>query len=100
MDSAVVANAVGSLEVLLSQAKRGVRGVEVDVVGHPGYGDFGGYVYPREAMKASLEELHDVLLVVLEAANMPQTRASLIDAWRGFTEDKGLTYTRDNEEFQ
>jgi hypothetical protein len=99
MDMQVVKNAVGSLERLLSQAKRALRQIEREVFGDHGYGDAGGYEKPREAMKAFLEELHDVLLVILEAADMPETRASLINAWSGFDRE-GLDRTENNGEFE
>jgi hypothetical protein len=48
-----------------------------------------------------LEQLHDSLLVVLEAAAMPEARADLVSAWERFKEkEDGLRYTNDNEEFQ
>ena len=90
MDMEVVKKALGSLERLLSQAKRALLQIEREVFGDHGYGDAGGYENPRDAMKAFLEELHDVLLVVLEAADMPETRASLIKAWSGFIDGRGL----------
>ncbi len=80
MEIAVVKNAVGSLDKLLSNAKHALWDVEREVFGDPGYGEATGYVYPRAAMKGFLEELHDILLVVLEAADMPETRTSLIHA--------------------
>jgi hypothetical protein len=100
MDVAVVKNAVGSLDKLLSEAKRALLGVEIEVFGDRGYGNAPGYEYPREAMKALLEELYDVLLVVLEAADMPETRASLISTWRGFIDGKGLAHTINNGKFE
>lgn len=100
MDIAVVKNAVGSLDKLLSQAKQALWAIERDEYGYPGYGDAGGYAYPRDALEGFLEELHDVLLVVLEAANMPEARASLIKAWRGFAAGKGLHYTKNDQEDQ
>ncbi len=96
----IVKNAVGSLERLLSQAKRALRQIEREVFGDHGYGDAGGYENPRDAMKAFLEELHDVLLVVLEAADMPETRASLIKAWSGFIDGRGLGHTNNNQEYE
>jgi hypothetical protein len=51
-------------------------------------------------MKWFLEELHDLLLVVLEAADMPDTRASLIKAWSGFIRGKGLGHTNNNPEHE
>ena len=48
-----------------------------------------------------LEQVHDSLRVVLEAAGMPQAREDLIIAWKRFKNKKdGLRYTNDNEEFQ
>jgi hypothetical protein len=49
----------------------------------------------------SLLKLHDILLVVLEAVEMPEARASLAKAWKGFTSAQGgLQHTNDNGEFQ
>ncbi len=98
MNIAVVKNALGSLDRLLSKAKEALRYVEREVFVRPA-GGTGGYVYPRGAMKMFLEELHDVLLVVLEAADMPQTRASFINAWNGFADGEGLGQTNDYDEF-
>ena len=100
MDVAVVKNAVGSLDKLLSQARRALWQVEREVHGDPGYGDphLFGWADPRDAMKGFLDELHDVLLVVLEAANMPETCASLIGAWHGFMAGEGLRHTSDDDE--
>jgi len=98
MDITVVKNAVGSLDKLLSKAREALWDIEKEVFGDPGDGQAGGYADPHAAMKAFLEELHDVLLVVLEAADMPETRAALIDGWREFS--KGLADTSDNDEFQ
>jgi hypothetical protein len=102
MDSTVVRNAVGALDKLLSQTKSALWEVEREVYGDPGYGDVqGGYACPRFAMAGHLEELHDILLVVLEAAQMPEAWGSLVKAWRGFMSGKdGLRHTDDNDEFQ
>jgi hypothetical protein len=96
MNIEVVKNAIGSLDELLSQAKRARWEVEREVFGGPG----GGYAEPRDAMKWFLEELHDVLLVVLEAADMLETRASLIKAWSGFIGGRGLGHTNNNHEYE
>jgi len=103
MDTAVIRSAVGGLETLLRAAKRALWHVEREVFGDPGYGDDEGVTYedPRYAMADCLEQLHDSLLVVLEAAAMPQTRSDLIAAWEQFKKDKGgLQYTNDDAEFQ
>jgi hypothetical protein len=63
--------------VLDSQTKRALWEVEREVYTDPGYSsDQGGYEYPRLAMAGHLEELHDIFLVVLEAAQMPGARGS------------------------
>ena len=38
-------------------------------------------------------------MVVLEAAGMPESRASLVNAWRGFADGKKLEHTNDDPEF-
>src|ERR1019366_6255171 len=97
----VVKNAVGGLEKLLSEARRALSQGETEVFGLSSYGrEGGGYEYPRYAMEGYLLELHDILLVVLEAADMPEARASLIEAWSGFTSEKtGLRHTDDGDRF-
>ena len=101
MDIAVVRNALGSLDNLLSKARDAVWDIAREEFGVSAYeGELSGYAYPRRALKAFLEELHDVLLVVFEAAGMPETRSSLIDAWRGFTDGKGLGHTKNDAEFE
>jgi hypothetical protein len=103
MDPAVIRSAVGGLETLLRTAKGALWQVEREVFGDPGYGDNEGgtYEYPRYAMADYLEQLHDSLLVVLEAAAMPQARADLVAAWQRFKKNKdGLRCTNDDEELQ
>ena len=102
MNIRVVKNAIGTLEKLISEAKNALAQVEREVFHLWNYHDSGGsFEYPREAMAAFLQELHDVLLVVLEAAEMPEARTSLIKEWPAFTSPKtGLSRTEDNHEFQ
>jgi hypothetical protein len=100
MDNAVLKNAVGSLDKLLSKAKEALWDIEREVFGNRAYRDTGGYENPRAAMRTFLEELHDILLVILEAADMPETRASLIEAWPKFRDDKGLAHANEDYEFE
>lgn len=103
MDSAVIHSAVGGLEILLSTAKQALWQVELEVFDDPGYGDDTGgrFEHPRWAMADYLEQVHGSLLVVLEAAGMPQAREDLIIAWREFKNHKdGLRYTDDIEDLQ
>jgi hypothetical protein len=98
----VVKNALGTLDELLSTVKRALQQVESEVFG-TWYGNDsdGRYENPRAAMGWYLEELYDILLVVLEAAEMPQARASLITAWTKYkSEPKKLEHTEDDAEYQ
>jgi len=99
MDHLVVKNALGSLERLLSQARQALRDIEREAFGGPVFGDFGGYEYPDQAMAGLLEELHGILLVVLEAANMPEMRSSLANQWSEFV-GQGLRHTNNDPGLQ
>lgn len=99
MEIVVVKNALGSLDKVLGQAKQALWDIEREVFDGPVYGDAGSYEYPRQAMTHFLRELHDLLLVVLEAAGMPATRASLTNEWPGFI-GKGLDRTNDDPHLQ
>lgn len=102
MNDAIARRAVGELEKLLRPAKRALWQVEREVFGDPGFGDDEGfYEYPRYAMESHLEDLYESLLIVLEAAEMPQTRRDLIGAWRRFKDaPEGLKRTVDDDDFQ
>ena len=97
----VIRNAIGTLEQLLSKASDALSQIEREVFNLYAFGRAkGGYEYPREAMEGYLQEIHDLLLVVLEAGEMPGARASLVKAWAGFTSSRNnLRKTDDNGEF-
>jgi hypothetical protein len=102
MDSQVAKNAIGTLDEILSKAKRALAQVEREVFKiWTTEADGGSYEYPREAMEEYIKEIYGLLLVVLEAADMPETRAALIKAWEGFTSlDDGLGHTEDNHKLE
>lgn len=81
MNKSVVKNAIGTLDKLLSEAKNALAQVEREVFNLWNRDNSVSFEYPREAMAEFLQELHDVLLVVLEAAEMPEARTSLIKEW-------------------
>ena len=101
MKTEVVKNAIGTLDKLLSKAHEALSGFERDHFRLVTFGDDkGGYEYPLEAMALYLQQLYDILLVVLEAAEMPDTRDSLVEAWARFTSsENSLLYTDNNDEF-
>ncbi|MBR0684420.1 hypothetical protein JQ594_00695 [Bradyrhizobium manausense] len=100
MKNDVVNNAVGMLEQLMFKAQDALRDLERDMYGTPARFD-PPYEYPLYALEEHLQELHDVMLVVLEAAGMLETRVALVKAWPTFKKKKGgLRYTDDNYQIQ
>ena len=92
MDKDVVKNAIGGIDGLLSKAKRALREVIYEKFG--GGDDLGGYESPIDAMAYHFDQLYDHLLIVLEAAEMPEARADLIAKWAEFKKLKsGLRHT-------
>src|SRR6266404_3981886 len=101
MDSSVGRNPVGGIETLLRKAKAALSQIERERFGYADDEVGATYEYPRYAMADYLEELHDCLLLVLEAAALPEARADLINAWERFKKNEnGLRYTDDDTEFQ
>jgi hypothetical protein len=93
VDQEVVKYALGGIDKTLSKAKRALQEVEMEAFG--GGDDLGGYESPTDAMVFHLEELHDHLLVVLEAAQMEETRTDLVIRWAEFKKAKnGLRNTK------
>jgi hypothetical protein len=96
----VVQHALGELDRILSSAKSALRQIEAETFNFRFDGD-GSYEEPLFALESHLEELHDLLMVVLEAAEMPETRASLVKSWSEFTAQKhALRKTIDNFQFE
>lgn len=94
-------NAIGGLDKLLSQARRALWEVGREVfAGGDDDDDRSSFADPHGALAGTLEELHDALLVVLEAAQMSQARTSLVEAWPKFSSAKdGLAHTDDSYEY-
>ncbi len=92
MDKEVVKNAIGGIDNILSKAKRALR--EMEYVKFGGGDDLGSYESPDDAMVYHFDQLYDHLLVVLEAAEMPNARVNLVAKWEEFSKlDKGLRHT-------
>jgi len=87
MDKLVVSNAIGGIDAILSKAKRALRELVYEEFG--GGDDLGSYESPVDAMVYHFDQLHDHLLIVLEAAEMPEARAGLIDKWVQFKKQEG-----------
>jgi hypothetical protein len=101
LNSQVVQNALGELERLLSETKSALRQVEAEVFRIDLTDEGGWYEFPRLALAGHLQDLYDILSVVLEAAEMPETRAQLIRSWQKFASgNQGLQRTTDDQQFQ
>jgi hypothetical protein len=101
VNTAVVRNAAGELNRILGRAKSALRQIEADVFGRSFDAEGGIYDNPRFALGGILRDAYDTLLVVLEAAEMPETRSSLVAAWPEFLSKKeGLRYTDDDAEYE
>ncbi len=101
MNLHVLQNALGELNRLLSRANSALAQVEEEVFGFTRTHQNRTFEEPRLALGAILQELHDVLVVVLEAADMPKTRATLARRWREFTSAKdGLHRTINYGQFE
>ena len=100
MNSDVVINSLGMLEQLKSKARDALEDCERDLWGTRPYSE-PNYEQPLFALERYLQELHDMMLVVLEAADLRDTRASLVKAWPAFLRRKGgLQYTDDDHQLR
>jgi hypothetical protein len=75
MDNQVVKNALGGLNKLLSRARRALWEIGREYFVQP-EDELGGFADPHAALRGTLSELHDALLIILEAAQLPETKAS------------------------
>ena len=102
MNIEVARNAIGPLDLILSEAKEALSQVQGDVFNNISYPRAGGsYDNPDAAMAMHLEEIYETLLVVLEGAELPEARASLAKKWPEFLSAKeGLRYTHNDAEYE
>ena len=102
MDHLVISNAIGGLDKLVSQARRALWEIGRDLyIGGDEYDNQGSYADPHAALGGTLEELYDILLIVLEAGQMPEVRCAMVRDWVKFTAAKGgLSRTEEDHEFQ
>lgn len=103
MNNSVVSNAIGGLDKILSVGRDALWEISRDMF--VGGGDdnepVGGFADPEAALGGSLEELYDILLVVLEAAELPATKTALVKKWPEFGKaTKGLRHTYTDHEFE
>ncbi|MDS4068468.1 MAG: hypothetical protein RKO24_02490 [Candidatus Competibacter sp.] len=88
MNSSAILSALMTLESELDDARRAKRQIEAEKTGEPTTYDF--FEDSKAALTSVLNEIHDLLLVVLEAADLPQTRSCLIKKWRELQKKGGI----------
>ena len=94
MKTDVLEKSLGEINKLLADARSALAQVEAEVFQFSIKDQNGFFEQPRLAMASFLQQLHDILLVVLEAAEMPETRATLVKRWTEFTSAReGLRHT-------
>ena len=54
----------------------------------------GFYAEPEAALASILDDIHQMLAVILEAAGMPETRSRLLQKWAEFEESGGIGKTK------
>jgi len=81
MNISVVQNAVGELQRILGKARDALTQIEAEAYSGQ---DYVGYEHPDEALAGHLDDLQQMLMVVLEAADLRDTRAALNGAWATF----------------
>jgi hypothetical protein len=87
MNSSVIRDALGELERQLEQLHEIRRQIE-------GFTMSGrSWEAPEEALPHFLNRLHENLLVVLEAADLPETRNRVAESWRRFEKTGGIGKT-------
>ena len=89
MNSPVIRAALSGLERQFERAREARVQIEYESLGSAAPG--GGYENPNAALSSILTEMYDVLLVVLEAADLPETRSHLLARWDDL-EVKKTTY--------
>lgn len=101
MNILVVQNAIGELQRKLGKARDALRQIEAERYGYPEHAEPIGYEYPEGALALFLDDLQQRLMVLLDAADMRDTRASLDAAWAAFKgKSKGLSAVVHDDEFQ
>jgi hypothetical protein len=59
----------------------------------------GAYEDPKAALASILNDIQEMLLIVLEAADLPQTRGRLIEKWQALDKEKGIGSSSYNHQF-
>ena len=100
MNETIVRNAIAKLEEIVAEAEEARQQVQIEVFGgqHPPSGR-GYYDNPAGALGMHLADAYDRLLILFEAARMPQGRAELVRRWSAYNEHD-LSTTKNDAEYE
>jgi len=96
MNSSIIRAALADLESELERARGPKRQIEAEYTRER---INEGYVDPKAALTAALNDTYELLLVVLEASELSDTRSRLVDKWVQLGENEGVGTTRYDHEF-
>jgi hypothetical protein len=96
MDCTIIRAALGALEHELGQAREARHQMEAEAFG---YRHSGGWEEPAAVLPYYLNRAYDMMLVVLEAAALPETRRHLLEMWSKFESAGGIGKVRSDAEY-
>lgn len=90
MDRSTICDALGELLLKLEKTRDAKKQIESGYTGARIQGGF--YEFPEAAFEAYLHETYNTVVILLEAAALPETRRALVERWRQFCEE-GVGHT-------
>jgi hypothetical protein len=97
MDTSVIRAALVELQGLLEDARAAKNQIESAHAGRRIEGSY--YEDPEAAFASILNDLYEILLVLLEAAGMPETRQRLLNKWVSFEKAGDIGRTTYDEQY-
>lgn len=97
MNSSIIRAALADLESKLERAREAKRQIEARYTGERITG--GVYEDPEAALTATLNDIYELLLVVLEGSELSETRSRLVDKWGQLEKDGDVGAARYDHEF-
>ncbi len=97
MDASIVRSALADLQRQLEDARAAKNQIESHHTGRRIEGSF--YEEPKAAFASILNDLYEILLVLLEAAGLLETRRRLLEKWASFEKAGGIDTTAYLEQY-
>jgi len=96
MDTSPLKMALSDLERDLERAREARYQIECEEAGRTAKG---GWEEPAAVLPSLLNVVFETLLVVLEAADLGQTRQRLVEKWGAFEKDGGIGKTHYDQQY-